>query len=71
MVVQLVMLITRSANNHLSGTVRAADSADGREFSGMLELMRVFEDLVPVDPCADAPGVPWMCRRNPRSPADG
>jgi hypothetical protein len=44
--VELVMLVTRGADDRLSGTVRLAEGGADREFSGTLELMRVFEDLV-------------------------
>lgn len=70
MAVQLVMLVTRSEDNHLSGTVRTADGAGGGEFSGMLELMRVFEDLVPVDRGIHAPDVGGMSRRPPGTVGD-
>jgi hypothetical protein len=45
--VKLVMLVTRGDDDRLSGTVRLAEGGADREFSGTLELMRVFEDLVP------------------------
>ena len=45
--IELVMLVTRGEDDRLSGTVRLAEGGADREFSGMLELMRVFEDLVP------------------------
>jgi hypothetical protein len=45
--VELVMLVTRGDGDRLSGTVRLADGGADREFSGTLELMRVFEELVP------------------------
>lgn len=51
MPVELVMRVSRGEDNRLTGTVRTTGGADVREFSGMLELMRVFEDLVPMD-CA-------------------
>lgn len=47
MAVELTMLVTRSEGNHLSGTVRSG--AARHDFSGMLELMRVFEELVPAE----------------------
>jgi hypothetical protein len=40
------MHVSRGDDNRLTGTVRAARDPEAREFSGMLELMRVFEDLV-------------------------
>jgi hypothetical protein len=47
--VELVMRVSRGEDNRLTGTVRAARDADPREFSGTLELMRVFEELVPIE----------------------
>jgi hypothetical protein len=47
--VELVMRVSRGQDNRLTGTVRAARDADAREFSGTLELMRVFEELVPIE----------------------
>ena len=49
--VELVMRVSRGEDNRLTGAVRTTAGTDVREFSGMLELMRVFEDLVPMD-CA-------------------
>ena len=49
MAVELVMRVARSEDNRLSGTVRVTGGADVRQFSGTLELMRVFEELVPTD----------------------
>lgn len=48
MAVQLVMLVTRSGDNRLSGTVRRVEGRNARDFSGTLELMRAFEELVPI-----------------------
>jgi hypothetical protein len=45
--VELVMLVARGDDDRLSGTVRLAEGGTDREFSGTLELMRVFEELVP------------------------
>jgi hypothetical protein len=53
--VELVMHVSRGDDNRLSGTVRTVRNPDLRqeaglrEFSGTLELMRVFEELVPGD----------------------
>jgi hypothetical protein len=47
--VELVMRVSREGDDRLTGTVRKKGGSDVRDFSGMLELMRVFEDLVPVD----------------------
>ncbi len=48
--VDLWLQVSRSADNRLSGTVRRDGAGDVRDFSGTLELMRVFEELVPVAP---------------------
>lgn len=54
MTVELIMQVSRSEDNRLSGTVRSGKAAEAHGFSGTLELMRVFEELVPVDPGAGA-----------------
>jgi len=41
--------VSRAEDNRLSGTVSTTDDAEVRSFSGTLEHMRVFEDLVPVE----------------------
>jgi hypothetical protein len=48
--IELIMQVSRSAENRLSGTVRPAKNSELHHFSGTLELMRVFEDLVPFVP---------------------
>ncbi len=53
MAVELVMQVSRGEDDRLSGTVSLAHGADARDFSGTLELMRVFEELVPTDPGRD------------------
>jgi hypothetical protein len=53
MAVRLIMQVTRGEDNRLTGTVRVADGVDARDFSGTLELMRVFEELVPSAQGAD------------------
>jgi hypothetical protein len=55
MMVELTMQVSRGEGNRLTGTVRRGKYADARGFSGTLELMRVFEELVPVDPGASVP----------------
>jgi hypothetical protein len=45
--VDLLMHVSRDEDNRLSGTVRLAHEPDARDFSGMLELIRAFEELVP------------------------
>ena len=44
--------MSRDANNRLSGTVAIDGAGEARAFSGTLELMSVFEELVPVKPAA-------------------
>jgi hypothetical protein len=56
--VDLLMQVIRGDDNRLSGTIRVKDGDDSRSFSGTLELMRVFEDLVPIDPTGDGSGGP-------------
>ena len=46
--VDLRLRVTRGEDERLSGTVSGAGKV--RSFSGVLELMRVFEDLVPATP---------------------
>jgi len=46
--VDLRLQVTRDEDERLSGTVTGAGEV--RTFSGVLELMRVFEDLVPASP---------------------
>ena len=45
--VDLHLQVSRSTDNRLSGTVRLPDGRHAHAFSGTLELMRVFEELVP------------------------
>jgi hypothetical protein len=50
MPVALRIDVSRGEDNRLSGTVSTTDDAvEVRSFSGTLELMRVFEELVPVE----------------------
>lgn len=51
MPVALRIHVSRGEDNRLSGTVSTTDddAVEVRSFSGTLELMRVFEELVPVD----------------------
>jgi len=46
-VLELVMQVSRDDDNRLSGTVRLLRGSQLHRFSGTLELMRAFEDLVP------------------------
>ncbi len=43
------MQVSRGEDDRLTGTVSLALGADARDFSGTLELMRVFEELVPTE----------------------
>jgi hypothetical protein len=47
-IVDLRLQVSRDEDERLSGTVTGAGEV--RSFSGVLELMRVFEDLVPTTP---------------------
>lgn len=47
MSVELIIRAARDRDNRLTGTVRAADAPATQSFSGTLELLRVFETLVP------------------------
>jgi hypothetical protein len=52
--VDLFLHIERDADNRLTGAVRAAGASEAMAFSGTLELMRVFEELVPAAATATA-----------------
>lgn len=52
--VELIMRVSRDDDNRLSGIVRSDHAQEALRFSGTLELMRVFEELVPLDPVAGA-----------------
>jgi hypothetical protein len=56
--VDLVLQVTRSADDRLSGTVHAISGSEIHRFSGTLELMRVFEELVPAADDALQPAEP-------------
>jgi hypothetical protein len=45
--VEILLRVTRGAGDRLDGSARISGGNDVREFSGMLELMRVFEELIP------------------------
>jgi hypothetical protein len=47
--IEILLRVTRSAGDRLNGSAKLATGSEVREFSGMLELMRVFEDLIPAD----------------------
>jgi hypothetical protein len=51
-VLELVMQVSRDDDNRLSGTVRLGRGSQLHHFSGTLELMRAFEELVPLVPGA-------------------
>ncbi len=52
MAVELFLHIARDTDNRLTGTVRARGASEALSFSGTLELMRVFEELVPAEASA-------------------
>lgn len=49
MAIEILLRVTRGAGDRLNGSAKLATGSEVREFSGMLELMRVFEDLIPAD----------------------
>ena len=67
MTIELILHVTRSAENRLSGTVRSGRDSELHQFSGTLELMRVFEDLVPFVPEGEPP-VPTTAAGQPAQP---
>ncbi len=46
--VEILLRVRRGAGDRLDGSACISGGAEVREFSGMLELMHVFEELVPV-----------------------
>ena len=48
------MQVSRDGDNRLSGTARLRDGSKLHRFSGTLELMRAFEELVPLVDGAEA-----------------
>ena len=56
--IELRILVTRGEDDRLSGNVRSAAGGDAHEFSGTLELLRVFEELVPAERSLEAEGEP-------------
>ena len=63
--VEILLRVRRGAGDRLDGSACISGGTDVRTFSGMLELMRVFEELIPEhderrdagvgDPPPDAP----------------
>ncbi|HEY1711961.1 MAG TPA: hypothetical protein VGG07_03610 [Solirubrobacteraceae bacterium] len=49
MAIDLHIRIARGDDDRLSGTVRTVDADEVRPFSGTLELLHVFEDLLAED----------------------
>jgi hypothetical protein len=47
--VELVLQVRRDEHNRLNGSVRVGGESGVHAFSGTLELMHVFEELVPAD----------------------
>jgi hypothetical protein len=47
--VEILLRVTRGAGDRLDGSASVIGGSEVRGFSGMLELMRVFEDLIPAD----------------------
>jgi hypothetical protein len=49
MAFELVLSVIRDDDDRLIGNVRVADKDNWHEFSGTLELLSVFEQLVPME----------------------
>jgi hypothetical protein len=47
--VEILLRVTRDDDGRLGGSASVIGRPEVREFSGTLELMRVFEDLVPAE----------------------
>jgi hypothetical protein len=45
--IEILLRVTRDAGDRLYGSAKLTGGSEAREFSGMLELMRVFDDLIP------------------------
>jgi hypothetical protein len=45
--VEILLRVRRGAGDRLDGSACISGGTDVREFSGILELMRVFEELIP------------------------
>jgi hypothetical protein len=45
--VEILLRVRRGAGDRLDGSACISGGSEVREFSGMLELMRVFEELIP------------------------
>jgi hypothetical protein len=57
--VEILLRVTRGAGDRLDGSASVIGDSEVREFSGMLELLRVFEDLIP----AEHPAEPGAAER--------
>jgi hypothetical protein len=57
--VEILLRVTRGDGDRLDGSANVIGNSEVHEFSGMLELLRVFEDLIP----ADAPREPGTTER--------
>ena len=47
MAIEILLRMTRGAGDRLDGSATVKGGSDVHHFSGMLELLRVFEDLIP------------------------
>jgi hypothetical protein len=58
--VDILLRVRRGTGDRLDGSACINGGTEVREFSGMLELMRVFEELVPVpeEPADERAGGP-------------
>ena len=64
MAVEILLRVTRDGGDRLGGSASIIGDSGVRQFSGMLELMRVFEELVP----ADEPGTHAAAADPPPAP---
>ena len=56
--VEIHLWVTRGEGDRLDGSARVSGGSEIREFSGVLELMRVFEELVPSEHAPGTTAVP-------------
>ena len=53
---RLIAEITKSPDGRLEGVIRCGDDGAPMHFSGVLDLLRILEDVVPPAPAAATPG---------------
>jgi hypothetical protein len=60
--IEILLRVTRDAGDRLHGSATVADGSEVHEFSGMLELMRVFDVVIPSDRHDPSPPRPPRAR---------